>query len=271
MATQNITYKRWNGTEWVTLYFATSAGQVGETTSLKFFRPLTNTINGKSFFDGTVPKGVTLYAEDIAMSSNNTATISTVLSSTQGTVSTLNQWFQLSNAAGGPLSLNNNGKVDEKYLPDSILGQLSYCGLVNASANTIVEVTAHSGGDISQSATNRKLPSKSQMMEHLSGTKLDETTYFIPKVGDYFICNSAGTLHNLTLAVGDWAIWNGAGNGWVKVDNTDAVSSVAGLTGNITAESLAAAIGGNLGSGIHYGDTESSVSSPKEGDILLEY
>lgn len=45
--------------------------------------------------------------------------------------------------------------------------------------------------------------------------------------GQYWISNVSGNGYN----IGDWAVWNGVS--FDKVDNTDAVSSVAGRTGNV--------------------------------------
>lgn len=45
--------------------------------------------------------------------------------------------------------------------------------------------------------------------------------------GQYWVCNVAGNGYE----VGDWAVWDGTA--FDKVDNTDAVSSVAGRTGHV--------------------------------------
>lgn len=96
------------------------------------------------------------------------------------------------------------GKINTAYIPDSVLGQVSYIGTWNAST-----------GEVS-------------------------TTWTTPVIGDYFICTADGdkdprvgtkpvTSQN-SYNVGDWAIVNGVDtNGvpvWGKVDNTDAVTSV---------------------------------------------
>lgn len=97
-----------------------------------------------------------------------------------------------------------DGKINTAYIPDSVLGQVSYIGTWNAST-----------GEVS-------------------------TTWTTPVIGDYFICTADGdkdprvgtkpvTSQN-SYNVGDWAIVNGVDtNGvpvWGKVDNTDAVTSV---------------------------------------------
>ena len=53
----------------------------------------------------------------------------------------------------------------------------------------------------------------------------------IPK-GHYYITSTAGTQFGIHFEVGDWVI--STGTSWTKVDNTDAVSSVEGRTGNVT-------------------------------------
>ena len=96
------------------------------------------------------------------------------------------------------------GKINTAYIPDSVLGQVSYIGTWNASTGAV------------------------------------STTWTTPVIGDYFICTADGgkdpqvgtkpvTSQN-SYNVGDWAIVNGVDtNGvpvWGKVDNTDAVTSV---------------------------------------------
>ena len=72
--TRNATYKQFNGTDWDTVYFKTSAGQVGESSTLYFLRPATHKVNGKSFY-GTTHQGITLYATDITLNSSSSITI----------------------------------------------------------------------------------------------------------------------------------------------------------------------------------------------------
>lgn len=97
----------------------------------------------------------------------------------------------------GYASLDANGKVPLAQINDSIIGQVEYMGLWNASTNT---------------------PS-------LSATPQQK--------GHYYIVSVAGTQFGISFEVGDWIISDGTT--WSKVDNTDAVSSVFGRVGNITA------------------------------------
>ena len=78
---------------------------------------------------------------------------------------------------------------------DAVLGQMSYQGLWDAGTNTPT------------------LPSAPANQ------------------GDYYVTSAPGTQFGLTFATGDWLVANGAA--WGKVDNTDAVSTVQGRTGNV--------------------------------------
>lgn len=97
--------------------------------------------------------------------------------------------------ANGVATLDNNAKVPMSQINDSLVGNVNYQGLYDASTNT---------------------------------PNLDEVS---PK-GHYYITSIGGTTsQGLNLEVGDWIISNG--DSWDKVDNTDAVSSVQGRTGNV--------------------------------------
>lgn len=107
--------------------------------------------------------------------------------------------------ANGVAPLGSDNKLAVAYLPDSVLGGVSWQGFWDASAGTPPTTT--------------------------------------PQKGWYYIVNVAGTtsLGGITdWNVGDWAIYSGTA--WGKVDNTDSVSSVAGLVGVISAASLITAM-----------------------------
>lgn len=103
-------------------------------------------------------------------------------------------------ANSGVATLDSGGKIPLTQLPDSILGQVTYMGTWNASTN---------------SPTLANPPATTTL-------------------GDYYIVTTGGTFASITFNVGDWIISNGA-DGWAKVDNTDAVASVFGRTGTVTA------------------------------------
>jgi hypothetical protein len=104
------------------------------------------------------------------------------------------------NATNGYLPLNAQSKIDDQYLPDSLVGALTYVGVWNATSNSPT------------------IPSAS------AGNK-----------GNYYVVNTAGSTningHN-SWNVGDWLVSNGVT--WDRISNTSAVSSVAGRTGTVT-------------------------------------
>jgi hypothetical protein len=99
--------------------------------------------------------------------------------------------------AGGYAPLDSNNKVPLIHINDALLGNVNYKGLWSPSTNT------------------------------------PDLTTVAPK-GNYYICTTAGTRFDIDFQIGDWII--SEGTTWSKVDNTDAVSSVFGRTGNITAQ-----------------------------------
>lgn len=98
----------------------------------------------------------------------------------------------------GSNSLIVDGKINTKYIPDSVLGQLEYKGTWDASTGT-------------------------------SGLAVEK--------GHYYICSKAGSKYpnasasSVSFAVGDWVVYNGTS--WDKVDNTDAVTMVNGQIGSV--------------------------------------
>lgn len=104
-------------------------------------------------------------------------------------------------AANGYASLDGAGKVPVSELPDTVVGAMDFQGGWNASTNT---------PDIDAAAKTK---------------------------GDYWIVTTAGatSLGGITdWNNGDFAVWDGTT--WQQVDNTDAVASVFGRTGVVTAQ-----------------------------------
>lgn len=257
---KKATYKVYAGVDsnnnpiWDVYHFATSAGQVGETNgSLNFLRPNTHKVNGKSFWNGTAHQGITLYGSNIDVSETDGTKISAKITSMNQTIGGLETAMEsiqddldaigtdLGDVIGSLETLNTsyagldaNGKIHMKHIPDSILGQVNYCGLFDAK-NNVATLASSTGGSTS---TKKPLPTN----QDLDSNHIDPETQYIPTLGDYFICTVAGSLGEVELEVGDWLIYNGITSGWGKIDNSDAVSSVAGLTGAITAASLVNAL-----------------------------
>ncbi|MBZ9822346.1 pyocin knob domain-containing protein [Mesorhizobium sp. CA4] len=110
--------------------------------------------------------------------------------------------------ANGYASLGSDGKVPAAQLPSTLFGSLNYQGDWNANTNTPTIPAAAAGNK-----------------------------------GWYYMVSVAGaaSVGGITdWKVGDWAVSDGTK--WVKIDNTDAVASVAGLTGAITAAALKTAL-----------------------------
>ena len=100
--------------------------------------------------------------------------------------------------AGGVATLDGGGTVPISQLPAAVLGSVTYQGTWDASVNSPTLVSS-------------------------VGTK-----------GYYYVVSVAGStnLNGVTdWIIGDWAIFNGSA--WQKIDNTDAVTSVAGRTGAV--------------------------------------
>jgi len=103
-------------------------------------------------------------------------------------------------ASLGYAPLDVNSKVPLENINDALLGNVHYQGLWNATINT---------------------------------PNLD----VVEGKGHYYICTNTteATRYGIVFNTGDWIISNGIN--WGKVDNTDAVSTVFGRVGNVTAQS----------------------------------
>ena len=124
----------------------------------------------------------------------------------------------------GKADLDAAGKILAEQLPDYILGQVLFGGTIDGS------------GKVTASDSYKSKYGDTTVVPDASTVE-----------GAYFIATGSGELSGidytptpLEYTTGDWIISTGAE--WVKVDNTDAVSSVAGLTGAIASSALAKAL-----------------------------
>ena len=122
----------------------------------------------------------------------------------------------------------DGGKIRESQLPDFILGQMIFGGIITAGgANQIVVGVS--------SAFKEKYDITTDSVTILKTDASDyEGTYFI-------VSENAGDVLGLGTAVGDWVVSNG-GLTWYKIDNTDAVTTVVGQKGEVTAAQIDGAI-----------------------------
>lgn len=109
--------------------------------------------------------------------------------------------------ANGIAELDSNGKLPLSQVQDVLLGQVKFGGTFVASGIITSDYAGLNGQNIST---------------------ISATTY----KGYYFIAQAAVTILGIEFGTGDWAISNGTA-GWAKIDNTDAVTSVAGRIGSI--------------------------------------
>lgn len=122
-----------------------------------------------------------------------------------------------------------NGKVPLSQLPDIIMGQVMFGGIITS---------ADSSGIATITPTSNFLTKYKLTGETISVSINDVATY----EGVYFIVqgnnwNDTTVLGIAKVNAGDWIL--STGESWSKIDNTDAVASVAGLMGVITASDLA--------------------------------
>lgn len=109
-------------------------------------------------------------------------------------------WVKLNigDSTYGYAKLNAANKIETSYLPDTILGALTYSGVWNASTNSPALLAA------------------------------------VGNTGNYYVVNVSGTsmVDGVSVwSIGDWVVSNGTA--WDKISNTSAVTSVAGRTGDI--------------------------------------
>ena len=119
-----------------------------------------------------------------------------------------------------------NGKIIASQLPDYLLGQVMFGGIIDYGQPTYM--------DVSTSADFRAKFNYAGEAKRITSSEygLYNGVYFISRVDGYFLGNG--------INIGDWII--STGNSWKKVDNSDAVTSVAGLVGYVDASSLAAVL-----------------------------
>lgn len=141
--------------------------------------------------------------------------------------------------ASGVASLDANGKIVLSQIPDAVYGNVLYGG------NFVYSTESQSQAVYPSSSLKARLGITSSIIdlsENATGSQGGSIpTYGYEELeGVYFICQIQGTgVTSFAFAgeefeIGDWVI--STGEGWQKVDNTDAVKSVNGQIGvvNIT-------------------------------------
>lgn len=208
-------------------------GDLSDTTDAKTLAAINDELNGidekvKALEDAGFIKIGDVQSEiaKLGGSANGGEKVKVTVASEGGEVSSVTvDETALETALAGKANLDDAGKILASELPDYILGQVLYGG--------IAMIDAFNGGLTLSPTDNFKEKynlSESDVTISASDASKYEGVYFI-------LAGEGGNVFNLEAATGDWIISNGSS--WGKIDNTDAVASVAGLTGTITATALA--------------------------------
>ena len=122
-------------------------------------------------------------------------------------------------AANGIATLDENKKVPLSQMLDAILGQMLYAGSFNA-ATAVATLSANGKAKLGTSSNTITLTNNTTA---ITGYKANQ--------GCYYLVSAPGTFAGKAYDDGDWLI--ATDSGWGKIDNTDAVTSVAGRIGAI--------------------------------------
>lgn len=139
----------------------------------------------------------------------------------------------------------DGNKILEKNLPDYILGQLKFGGTISNTAATLGEptkfqITITASYDYKTSKGTDDKINITKPSDFLASN--NEGWYFIvAKTGDSVGDFAWGTGDNI-FRVGDWFLSTGVE--WVRIDNTDAVTSVADFTGAVSIEQIQGKLSG---------------------------
>ena len=155
---------------------------------------------------------------------------------------------KLAKKPNGTDDLISNGKINTSYIPDAILGQLLFGGVVTGEGYALLTPAAKSRLGTSQD--NIQLTNDNTAV-----------TGYGANASIFYVMLSNGSFANLTLKTGDWLI--SLGSRWAKVDNTDEVTSVNGSTGAITI--TAASLG--LGNVDNTSDANKPVSTAQQAAL----
>lgn len=158
--------------------------------------------------------------DDIENNSTKIAIVDSLNSNDATKALSAKQGKEIKNLLDQKASLDN-GKIITSQLPDYLLGQMMFGGLIYIN--------------------NSVIPTENFKAKYgpFSGQYVIIGIHeYFKYEGIYFIAHENGTILDIDVKVGDWIV--STGSSWEKIDNTDAITSVAGLTGNVDTSSLAA-------------------------------
>lgn len=127
---------------------------------------------------------------------------------------------------------DDNTRININYLPDAILGQLVFGGVAymyeRHRVNGVVLPVSFSVVLSTNAKTKLNIAESQIIIDENTRSSWYEGLYFVVAQG-----NSQSLFFNsVHYSVGDWLL--GTPDSWAKIDNTDAVQSVAGQTGAVT-------------------------------------
>ena len=125
--------------------------------------------------------------------------------------------------------INSNNKVNNEYLPDFILGQVVFGGTF-AADTSVATLSSNAKGKLGTSDNTIVLTNDTTAV-----------TGYVANEGIYYVTSVGGSFSGQQFVVGDWLI--STGNSWAKIDNTDAVQSVAGKTGAVVLDKYDVGLG----------------------------
>lgn len=131
----------------------------------------------------------------------------------------------------GVASLDANGKIILSQIPDAVYGNVLYGGNLTEFTEEDLAASVSISSSLRARLGLADTVTTITIANATSSSITGEYGYALLE-GVYFICEAAGSW-GLTgsFEVGDWMI--STGTSWQKVDNTDAVKSVNGQTGNV--------------------------------------
>lgn len=129
----------------------------------------------------------------------------------------------LKGVANGVAELDENQKVKSNQLPDYILGQVLFGGTVRYDDDEGSPIANLSNSAKNKLGTNLLSITLSNDGTDVTGYKANE--------GIFYITTQNFNFAGIDFVVGDWLISTGLE--WTKIDNTDAVITVNGRTGNV--------------------------------------
>lgn len=228
---------KWNSLDYFTQRVLVGSGEpaasLGE--NGQFYVDITNKYLYFKYNDAWILIGGDISGElDKKLDKNNTASYSVY-----GVAGAGDQvMFSITGGHNQIVGVGGGGKIPVGLLPDVVLGNVLYGGNLNSAptdANTWVATPSASlKTRLGLTSTVTSITIKNQE----GGTS---TTGYGWKAleGVYFIANAAGTFAGISFEIGDWLI--STGDSWQKVDNTDTIKTVGGVSpvdGNVVVEGV---------------------------------